>query len=524
MRLGGGRVRLSGGRMRLGGRRMRLSGGRIRFGGGRMRLAGILFGAGLIVTGLFAFRPAPGDEISAVVAQDVELGQAVYAVRCAICHGVDGDGNGPAATSLDPRPRDLRRGWYKIRTTSSGQLPTDADLVRVITLGMPGTTMPGWEDVLTDEEILSVVEYVKTFSRRFERESPEPISIAAGPGSSPEAIARGAQLFGGEQAECQKCHGEMGRGDGPSASDLTDDFGQPIVPADLTMPWLFRGGPSGDDVYMRIKTGLTGSPMPSYAAVLSDEQLWDIAYYVDSLASDAPEEQEAFLLAAQVDGALPTTGDDPTWAEAPENYFPLGGQVMRESRNFTPGVKGVWVTALHNGSELALRLRWHDLFQDSSDSFDVEIPAVLAENDERPYFVFGDSRKVVNLWHWDGAGDLLEQNANGVGTRATQSQQNLAGQAEFADGEYTLVMKRALITGDPEDLAIPTGEFIPIAFSAAEGRSEETADSGAIGSWQLLFLDQPTSATSYLWVPIAIAAVAGLEWLIVRRVRQSASK
>ena len=116
----------------------------------------------------------------------MELGQTVYAQRCEICHGVEGDGNGPAATSLDPRPRDFRRGWYKIRTTASGQLPTDADLVRVITLGMPGTTMPGWEDVLTEEEILSVAEYLKTFSRRFERESPEPIPIAAGPGSSPE--------------------------------------------------------------------------------------------------------------------------------------------------------------------------------------------------------------------------------------------------------------------------------------------------------------------------------------------------
>ncbi len=504
--------------MKLGGRRMRLS-------GGRMKLAGILLGAGLIVTGLFAFRPAPGDEISAVVAQDVELGKTIYAARCEICHGVDGDGNGPAATSLDPGPRDFRRGWYKIRTTANGQLPIDADLVRVITLGMPGTTMPGWENVLTDEEILSVAEYVKTFSRRFERESPEPIPIAVGPSRSPEAIARGAQLFGGEQAECSKCHGELGRGDGPSASDLTDDFGQPIVPADLTMPWLFRGGPTGDDVYMRIKTGLTGSPMPSYAAVLSDEQLWDIAYYVDSLALDAPAEQEAFLLAAKVDGSLPTAGGDPTWADAPENYFPLGGQVMREGRNFTPGVKGVWVTALHNGSELALRLRWHDRFQDSGDSFDVELPAALAENDERPYFVFGDSRKPVNLWHWNAADDSLEeQNARGVDTRASQTQQNLAGQAEFANGEYSLVVKRALNTGDPEDLVIPTGEFIPIAFSAVEGRSGEATDSGAINSWQLLFLDQPTSATSYLWVPIAIAVVAGLEWLVIRRVRRSASK
>ncbi len=492
-----------------------------------MRLGGTLLGAGLILAaaaGLFAFRPSTDDPDAEVVAQDLELGRTGYAERCEICHGVDGDGNGPAAASQDPRPRDFRRGWYKIRTTASGQLPTEADLARVITLGMPGTTMPAWENVLTEEEILSVAEYVKTFSRRFERESPEPIPVVAGPGSSPEAIARGARLFLGEQADCLKCHGEMGRGDGPSASDLTDDFGQPIVPADLSMPWLFRGGPSADDIYMRIKTGLTGSPMPSYAAVLSDEELWEIAYYVDSLAPDAPPEQEAFLLAAKVDGSLPSSGDDAAWAGAPESYLPLGGQVMREGRNFTPAVKGVWVQALHNGSELALRLRWHDRFQDPSDTFDVEMPAMLAENDERPYFVFGDSRKAVNLWHWEAADALLEeQNAHGVGTRATQSQQDLVGQAEFANGEYTLVVRRALNTGDEEDLAIPSGQFVPIAFAAVEGRSEEATDSGAIGSWQLLFLDEPTSALSYIWVPIAIAVAAGLEWLVVRRVRRSAS-
>ena len=495
-----------------------------------MRLGGTLFGAGLILaaTGaLLAFRPAtygPIAPIAVAVAQELEPGRAVYAQRCEICHGADGDGFGPAAAHLDPKPRDFRRGWYKIRTTASGQLPTDEDLVRVITLGMPGTTMPAWENVLTEEEMRSVAEYVKTFSRRFERESPEPIAVVAGPGNSAEARLRGEQLFGGQQAECRQCHGAMGRGDGPSAADLTDDFGQSIVPADLSMPWLFRGGPSADDIYLRLKTGLTGSPMPSYAAVLSDEQLWDIAYYVDSLAPDAPADQEAFLLAAKVEGALPTTGDDVGWEAAPESFLPLGGQVMREVRNFTPAIKGVWVQALHNGSELAFRLRWHDRFQDPNDSFDVEMPAMLAENDERPYFVFGDGRKAVNLWHWEAAGDLLiEQNAQGVGTRATQAQQDLVGQAEFANGEYKLVIRRALSTGDEEDLVIPSGQFFPIAFSAVEGRSEEASDSGAISSWQLLFLDEPTAAVSYIWVPIAIALTAGLEWLVVRRVRRSTS-
>ncbi|MCH7566797.1 MAG: hypothetical protein IH787_03945 [Nitrospirae bacterium] len=123
---------------------------------------------------------------------------------------------------------------------------------------------------------------------------------------------------------------------------------------------------------------------------------------------------------------------------------------------------------------------------------------------------------------------LTQDEANAMASkaaksRATQAQQDLVGQAEFANGEYKLVIRRALSTGDEEDLVIPSGQFFPIAFSAVEGRSEEASDSGAISSWQLLFLDEPTAAASYIWVPIAIALTAGLEWLVVRRVRRSTS-
>src|SRR3954464_9224188 len=45
----------------------------------------------------------PGADVGA----DRPTGERVYARRCAVCHGPDGRGNGPAAPSMIPRPRDF---------------------------------------------------------------------------------------------------------------------------------------------------------------------------------------------------------------------------------------------------------------------------------------------------------------------------------------------------------------------------------------------------------------------------------
>jgi len=67
---------------------------------------------------------------------------AVYNHACAWCHGKDGRGDGPAAFSiakyLSPRPRDLTRGRFELRSTASGELPTDEDLLCTLEHGIPG--------------------------------------------------------------------------------------------------------------------------------------------------------------------------------------------------------------------------------------------------------------------------------------------------------------------------------------------------------------------------------------------------
>src|SRR5262245_13337312 len=94
-------------------------------------------------------------------------GKAVYDKWCAGCHGTTGAGDGPAAEYMLPRPRDFTKGIYQIRTTASGELPTDADLLRVVSDGMPGTTMPEWKSKLSESERTSVIAYIKSLSDFF---------------------------------------------------------------------------------------------------------------------------------------------------------------------------------------------------------------------------------------------------------------------------------------------------------------------------------------------------------------------
>ena len=94
-------------------------------------------------------------------------GRKIYAEACAPCHGIRGDGKGPAAKRFDPAPRNFRRGTFKFRTTASGALPLDIDLERTVREGVPGTEMPRWKDVLSEQDIKIVVQYVKNFSPSF---------------------------------------------------------------------------------------------------------------------------------------------------------------------------------------------------------------------------------------------------------------------------------------------------------------------------------------------------------------------
>ena len=229
----------------------------------------------------------------------IAYGREVYERRCVGCHGVNGDGNGPAAAFLyRQRPRNFTLGVFKFRSTKE-PLPTDGDLLRTITRGVRGTAMPAWYELpLTDR--LAVIQYIK-YELAVDRSDPSkpyaffveeppgqplhigpPLYIGKPPVPSAALVAHGKAVW--QQAKCWECHGNGGKGDGEKAAGLKDDFGFPIRPADLTSGQ-FKSGPSVQDIFRTMSTGLSGTPMPSYRDSLSEQDRWALAYYVLSLSA-----------------------------------------------------------------------------------------------------------------------------------------------------------------------------------------------------------------------------------------------
>lgn len=481
-------------------------------------------------------------------------GKPVYDKWCAGCHGVDGDGRGEAAEWMLPRPRDFTVGIYQIRTTASGQLPTDADILRVIDDGMPGTTMPGWRTKLSRGDRNNLVDYLKTFSRFFETEpEPEPVRVGRAPRASDEAIAEGREIY--QRIECWKCHGDAGRGDGESAPTQSDDGGFPVRPADLTQPWLFNGGASTQDIYTRLVTGLDGTPMPSFADlvdadIVTEDQLWNLALYVRSLAPDGHRGRDVVRAALVDAGAMPAGVADEDWDGIDAYYIPLVGQIVVEPRTFAPAIHGVWVQAAHDGTELALRVSWTDpsrspdpLWEEwrqavvrvmepregdhsagqPPDALTVQVPATMPTGRALPFFLGGDDRMPVNLWRWRSDRQGIEEAiGRGLDEVEPMTGGGMRALADFRDGRWTLVVRRALDSDDPERrLAMPRGEAIPIAFFAQDGSSGEEGHRGSISSWYYLYLDQPVAASVYVTPVVATVLTALLLLGIVTRARRA---
>lgn len=474
--------------------------------------------------GLTAGRAAPA--AAPATQEDIEAGRQVYVESCAVCHGVDGDGAGPAAEHLLPRPRDFRPGLYKIRTTPSGEIPTEEDLFRVVSKGMPGTSMPGWERVLSEKERRQVVAYIRTLDEFYDPSyQPETVTVSRRVGASAESIERGRDLY--SELQCFKCHGETGRGDGPSAFELEDEWGFPILPADLTQNWNFRGGGEVEDIYMRFTTGMNGTPMPAFGSdVISDEDRWHLANFVRSLSPARKPEVKAAIEAGQIDAELPVDPADSIWDQAQKFYFPLAGQIMMEPRWYTPSVTAVFVQALYNEREIALRLTWNDRTESResdrpADGAAVQFPATLPGGLEKPYFFMGDARHPVNRWQWEAAGDSVEElTATGLGNEAPQANQSLAGRAVFQDGQWQVVFKRPLNTEDADDIAFEHGTFIPVAFTIWDGYYDESGGRAALSAWYSLYLKESASPTAYLWIPVAMLAAVAVEWGIFQVARR----
>ena len=333
------------------------------------------------------------------------LGKKTFEKECVACHGAAGNGEGDAAYLLYPRPRNFTPGQFRIISTWDG-VPTDEDLFRTISRGMPGSSMPSWAH-LPEETRWGLVHYVKSFSKQpFKvNANHEPdkdgnggaglVTIPAEPPYDEPARARAGELFA---KGCAPCHGPTARGDGTQKQ--VDSKGYLTRPRDLTLG-VFKGSPQPDHVYRRIVAGLPGSPMPQ-SSYLHGNDGWHLVHFVRSLSSGAQRakmDMEKFRIVATRVAALPAGPDSGIWRTTPAvnlHLMPLWWRLDRPEE--------ITVRALHDGKSLALLLKWEDVTHDDTairpQDFRDAVAVEFALTSDPPFFAMGQPGAPVNIWMW----------------------------------------------------------------------------------------------------------------------------
>jgi mono/diheme cytochrome c family protein len=251
-------------------------------------------------------------ENSGLSRAELAFGARVFVSRCQPCHGTSGDGNGPVAQYLKPLPRDYTKGVFKFTSTPYGSKPRRSDLVHTIQRGVPGTSMPSFAD-LPPDELDAVVDYVIYLSQRGELEhelatiasqeeelnvdvvpeiaksivqrwkdaqSSTVMPLTPMPPFTPETVAKGQELF--KSQACNKCHGLDGRGGTFGGLEVGKDvWGHEAAAADLTSG-MFRGDGRPIDIYRRIYSGISGTPMPGFAQAFakSPDDIWYLVHFI----------------------------------------------------------------------------------------------------------------------------------------------------------------------------------------------------------------------------------------------------
>jgi len=377
---------------------------------------------------------ANGVSVLAATNQDDPVlvrGRALFAKYCAICHGEKGDGAGKFAYLMNPRPRDFKQGDFKLATTQN-QIPTEADLVRTIGRGIPGSAMPPW-DHLPLADLKSLAAYVRhifvegtTEKLRTwvsegtlkEAELPQALADRTAPGAPlvipPEPIFDEIHWFRGRQLyleNCASCHGADGQ---PVAEAVKfDSAGYPVPPRSF-VNGIFKGGSDGHQLYARIWKGIKGTPMPGSEGVYTGDETWDIIHYIQSLARAGAQERaqlkQGTFVAPNIGGPLPTGPDDSAWGQARPLYIALTPLWWTEDR-----VEGLVVRAVHNNDELAIRLSWLDPTRDEravrQNEFRDGVAIQFSLSSDPPFYM-GDSSEHggVNIWFWkaDRARDIAK--------------------------------------------------------------------------------------------------------------------
>ena len=195
--------------------------------------------------------------------------EETFKALCSRCHGEKGEGNGKSAVYLDPAPRNLTRAEFMTHKPEARFMQSIAD-------GVPGTSMPVWGNVLTEQQRKAVLDYIFTTfvkeqpkelkSRNVAEKNPVPMS--------PESVARGEAIF---MARCTGCHGRKADGKGPNSLDISPR------PRNLRNAAFIVNTPD-KRLIESITYGVEGTAMPPWIDYgLSQNDIGDVVNFIRSM-------------------------------------------------------------------------------------------------------------------------------------------------------------------------------------------------------------------------------------------------
>lgn len=357
----------------------------------------------------------------------------------------------------------------------------------------------------------------------------KPIVVPALP-DRPDAamLERGKQLY---LENCAACHGLDGKG--RELVPLDDQSHDVRLSRDFTAGVL-KGGSSVDELTWRIVAGIPAAAMPATSLADRGQTAALVAYVRTLLAPGAGErfvQRRAAFAAKRLAQPAPASADDPRWRQAAEHEVVLAPLSWHED-----AVRSVHVAFAHDGETLAVRVRWRDATRDDSaidNRFSDGIALQFSAEPEPSLFGMGARGHPVTLWHWQpfrpsevaGLLDLLaapppharefaerarsdapvylpaadRTPADAADTvqvegfaslpEALRARLPVGARPQWRDGEWQVVLTRALAARSPREIGFAPGAPVQFAVAAWNGAAGDRLARKSISIWQELVLE-----------------------------------